>query len=148
MAPRRKIQSAEQITKELPTTEQILKTLPNVGVPENTVLIGGKFVEIKPTKLKYQRNRTALFYKFMELYPLAEIVSLPEGSFGDTRDGDKCVMDFLIAAVDDEKLIQENYDEMDTEVVEKILSIFRKVNHIDEKEEKQKKAEELRKAVV
>jgi len=57
-------------------------------------------------------------------------------------------MDWLIAATDDEKLIVENYDEMDTGVIEKILSIFRRVNKIDEKEAKLKNAEKERKEGV
>lgn len=57
-------------------------------------------------------------------------------------------MDWLIAATDNEKLIVENYDEMDTGVIEKILSIFRRVNKIDEKEAKLKNAEKERKEGV
>ena len=100
--------------------------------------IGDKLVEIKPTKLKYQRNRTASFYKILELYPLTEVLAMQEGTFGDERDGDKAVMDWLIAVFDDEKLVMENYDEMDTGMIEKLLIIFKRVNQIDEKEEKLK----------
>lgn len=73
MAPRKKLPAAEQEMKAVPDAEQTAKDLsqpviktkkfPAVGNPENTVTIGGKLIEIKPTKLKYQRNRTALFYK-------------------------------------------------------------------------------------
>ena len=139
MAPRKKLPSAEQVVKELPSAEMAKKTLPVVGNPENTITIGEKLIEIKPTKVKYQRNRTAAFYKIQDIYPLSDIMAMEEGSFGDDRDGDKAVMDWLIAAVDDEELILQNYDEMSTETIEKILSIFRRVNKIDEKEEKLKK---------
>ena len=37
-------------------------------------------------------------------------------------------------------MIQAHYDEITTETVEKVLEIFRRVNHIDEKEEKIKNA--------
>ena len=63
MAPRKKLPSAEQVVKELPSAEMAKKTLPVVGNPENTITIGEKLIEIKPTKVKYQRNRTAAFYK-------------------------------------------------------------------------------------
>ena len=53
-------------SKQLPPAEQENKGLPQVGSPENTVIIGGKLIEIAPTKLKYQRNRTAAFYKMLE----------------------------------------------------------------------------------
>jgi hypothetical protein len=101
-------------------------------------VIGDKLIEIKPTKVKYQRNRTAAFYRMLEMYPLVDILAMDAESFGDDRDGDKAVMDWLIAATDDEQLILENYDSMNTDTIEKILSIFRRVNHIDEHEEKLK----------
>ena len=133
--------SPVQEQKPVPTPEQEVKELPQVGTPENTVIIGGELIEIKPTKLKYQRNRTALFYKVFDMLPLPDILSFEAGAFGDDRDGDKCVMDFLIAATDNEKLVVDNYDEMDTGTIYKILSIFRRVNKIDEKEAKAKNAE-------
>lgn len=136
MAPRKKLPEATAAKKELP----------KVGIPENTVKIGDKLIEIKPTKLKYQRNRTALFYKVLTMLPLPDILAMDAGSFGDDRDGDKCVMDFLIAATDDEQLIIESYDEMDTGTIETILTIYRRVNKIDEKEAKQKNAETPRTA--
>lgn len=125
-------------SKALPSTEQADRELPQVGSPESTVVIGGQLIEIKPTKLRYQRNRTAAFYRMLELYPLADILAMDTGAFGDDRDGDKAVMDWLIAVTDNPKLITEHYDEMDTGVIEQILSIFRRVNRIDEKEAKQK----------
>ena len=124
------------------------KKLPNVGNPENTVMIGGKPVEIKPTKLKYQRNRTATFYRLLEIYPLMDIMAMEAGAFGDERDGDKAVMDWLIAATDDEELILANYDEMDTGTIEKILAIFKRINKIDEKDAKLKNMEKDRKGAV
>lgn len=126
--------------KPLPPPKTAVKKLPDVGIPENSVKIGDKMIEIKPTKLKYQRNRTALFYKMLAMLPLPDILAMEAGSFGDERDGDKCVMDFLIAATDDEQLILDNYDEMDTGTIETILTIYRRVNKIDEKEAKQKNA--------
>ena len=148
MAARKKLPSATQESKEIPSAEVKKKELPQIGVPENIVMIGGTPVEIKPTKLKYQRNRTALFYKMLDAYPLADIMGYAAGTFGDERDGDKCVMDFLIAATDNEQLILDNYDEMDTETIEKILSIFRRINRIDEKEAKLKNLEAEKKAVA
>lgn len=74
----------------------------------------------------------------MELYPLADILAMEAGAFGDDRDGDKAVMDWLIAVTDDEKLVTAHYDSLDTGVIEQMLSIFRRVNRIDEKEAKQK----------
>lgn len=136
--------------KELPSTEQKekkvrkrtpkIKDLPPVGKPENTVLIGEKLVEIKPTKLKYHRSNVAYFYKIVETIPLPDLLALPAGAFGDDRDGDKALMDWLIAVTDDPELIYRYYNELDTETIETILLIFKRVNKIDEKEAAQKNA--------
>ena len=144
MAPRKKLPvveqaiketpSAQQPTKEQPQTEQEMRELPKIGNPENTVTIGGKLIEIKPTKLKYQRNRTALFYKVLQIYPVADILAMEAGTFGDDRDGDKALMDWLIAVTDDPDLIVANYDEIDSGVIEQLLSIYRRLNKVDEKE--------------
>lgn len=151
---RKKLPVAEQEQKELPEIEVASKPLPEptmkakelppVGSPENTVIIGGKPIEIKPTKVKYQRNRTAAFYRIIRMYPLVDILAMEAGSFGDDRDGDKAIMDWLIAVFDDEQLVLENYEEMDTALIEKILLIFLRINKIDEKEEHLKNLEKER----
>lgn len=148
MAARKKeLPDASQPLKKLDTTPAKTKELPKVGNPENTVMIGGEPIEIKATKLKYQRNRTATFYKLLDIYPVTDILAMEAGAFGDERDGDKALMDWLIAATDNEELVLAHYDEMDTGTIEKILSIFRRVNKIDEKEEKLKNMEKTRKVV-
>ena len=136
----KEIPDAQIQVKKTPSRRKKEKELPDVGNPENTVLIGDTLVEIKPTKLKYHRNNVASFYKIVEMVPLPDIMSMGSNAFGDGRDGDKALMDWLIAVVDDEQLIVDNYNEMDTETIEKILAIFKRVNKIDEKEEKQKNA--------
>lgn len=145
---RKDLPSTETHDKPMPDSKTNTKSLPPVGNPENTVMIGGKPIEIKPTKLKYQRNRTATFYRILDLYPLTDILSMEPGQFGDDRDGDKAVMDWLIAATDNEELIVANYDDMDTETIEKILLIFKRVNRITEKDEKLKNLEMSRKGAV
>lgn len=152
---RKKLPDVAQPEKQMPDTTQTTrakqspamenKAVPPVGNPENTVMIGGSPYEIKPTKLKYQRNRVAMFYKILDLYPLADILAMDAGQFGDDRDGDKCVMDWLIAATDNEELITAHYDQLDTGTIEKILLIFKRVNKIDEKDAKLKNREISRK---
>lgn len=87
-----------------------------------------------------------MFYKILEAYPLADILGMEAGTFGDDRDGDKAVMDFLIAVTDDPELITAHYNELDTGVIEKLLHIFRRVNKIDEKEARQKNIAAVRTA--
>lgn len=140
---RKKLPNTDQDIKEIPDTtqqkvdppisEQPKRALPKIGIPENTVTIGGIPIEIKPTKVKYQRNKTALFYKVLDIYPVADILSMEAGTFGDDRDGDKALMDWLIAVTDDPDLIVQNYDEMDTETIETLLSIYKRLNKVEEK---------------
>lgn len=123
--------------KELPQGGVKKKELPVVGTPENTIMIGGKLIEIKPMKLKYVRNRTAAFRHILEMYPLQDILAMDK-AFGDGRDGDKALFDWLVAVTDDEQLISENYDEMDTDTIYRLLAIHRRVDKIDEMEAKLK----------
>ena len=134
------VPSPEQKTKKTRKTAPKEKELPKVGNPENTVLFGDTLIEIKPTKLKYHRNNTAYFYKIVDTLPLPDILALPAGALGDDRDGDKALMDWLIAVTDDPDLVVKNYNDIDTTTVENILAIFRRVNKIDEKEAAQKNA--------
>ena len=124
--------------QEAPDTKQEIPELPEIGIPENTIVIGGKLIEIKPTKLKYQRNRTAVFYHALELYPLPDILAMNSRALGDNRDGDKALCDWLVAVTDDEDLVREHINEFDTDTVYRLLAIFRRVNKIDEREEKLK----------
>ena len=55
-------------------------------------------------------------------------------------------MDWLIAVTDDPDLVTAHYDEMDTGTIEQLLTIFRRVNRIDEKEQKLKNLQTARKA--
>lgn len=132
----------------MPEAGMEMKALPTVGKPENTIMLGGKPIEIKPTKLKYLRNGTAGFYRLLDTVPLNDIVLMPVGTFGadDSRDGDKALMDWLIAATDNEEAIVENYEEMDAGQIEAILEIFKRVNKFCEKEEKLKNAQTPRTA--
>jgi len=123
--------------KELPECGVKKKDLPQVGSPENTVMIGGKLIEIKPMKMKYVRNRTAAFRHILETYPLSDILAM-ENTFGDGRDGDKALFDWLVAVTDDEQLISENYDEMDTDTIYRMLAIHRRIDKVDEMEAKLK----------
>ena len=123
--------------KKVPEVGMETKPTPMTGIPENTVVVAGVPLEIKPTKLKYVRNGTANFYKLVERVSLVDIMQLQSGSFGedDERDGDKAIMDWLIAATDNEEFIVAHYDEFDTEQIARILEIFKRVNKFPGKED-------------
>lgn len=135
--------ATEQSEKPMPNDKVTVKEMPQVGNPENTVIIGGELIEIKPMKLIYQRNRTAVFYHALELYPLPDILAMEPGKqdmFGDGRDGDKALFDWIVAVTDREDLIRKHYNEIDTDMVYRLLEIFRRVNKVDEREAKLKNA--------
>ena len=133
--------SEKQTEKAMPVVTDSKKDLPDPRNAMNCIVLGDEIVEIKPTKLKYHRNRTALFYRYVETTPLPDLLGLKKGTFGDDRDGDKAMFDWLIAVFNDADLVKRHYDEMDTDTIEQILSVFRRVNRIDEREENLKNAE-------
>lgn len=59
----KKIPDSTQAQKTMPDEAQPQKNMPLQGNLENMITLGGETIEIKPTKLKYMRNRTAAFYK-------------------------------------------------------------------------------------
>ena len=127
-----------EINKELPEVTDVVKDNPIVGDPNNTVFVDGIPFEIKPTKLKYHRDRTALFYHVLEKLPLPDILAADVGYFDDERDGDKCLFDFLIAIFDDEEFVKAHYNDMGSDTILKALEIFKRINGITEKEEQSK----------
>ena len=125
-----------EIQKPVPEYTPSDKKVPEIGHPENTVVIGGRQIEIKSTKVKYQRDRTASFYMLLKKAPLVEILSLQDGVLDKERSSDKMLFDWLIAVTDDPKLIKNNFDDMDSDTIYKMLEIFCRLNHIDEYEKK------------
>lgn len=123
------------IEKDIPQEKELNRAPPAEVNPENCVTINGETIEIKPTKIKYQRNRTTAAYRILEIYPLADVLAWDKGYVDPERDGDQVVFDFLVAVFDNAKLVSRIYDSMTTEDVERILKIFKRLNKIDEKEE-------------
>ena len=121
--------------KDLPEAKPLDKAMPPEVNHENIVTLGGEQIEIKPTKIKYQRNRTAAAYRILDLYPLADVLAMDKGIIDPERDGDAVVFDFLVAVFDDAKIVTKYYDSMTSEDVDRIVKIFKRLNHIDEKEE-------------
>ena len=120
--------------KEIPKETELNRAPPAEINPDNCVTINGQTIEIFPTKIKYQRNRTAAAYRILEIYPLADVLAWDKGVVDPDRDGDQVVFDFLVAVFDNSKLVTRLYDSMTTGDIERILSIFKRLNKIDEKE--------------
>jgi hypothetical protein len=119
-----------------PSTRKI--SAPKVGDVKNMVQFGDVEIELKPTKIKYQRDRTAAFYRILKQMPLIDILALQDGILDPERSSDKMLFDWLIAVTDDAKLVTANYDKLDSEVIHQILEIFCRLNHIPDEEKKQK----------
>ena len=116
--------------------------LPQDIPPENCVVIDGKTIENKPTKFKYFRNKGASAYGIIKQVPIHELLVYDKGVFDPNRSADQLLYDFLIAVFDDPIFVREHYDDLDPEILEQILKIFGRINHIDEKEEAVRKNKE------
>ena len=131
-----------QQDKETPSEPELNKEMPSDTIPENCVKINNELVELKPTKLKYFRNKMALNYGLIKAVPLNEFLAYGKGTIDQTKDADQILYDFLVAAFDDSTFVRDNYDEMTADDVERVIQIFGRLNHIDEKEEKARKNKE------
>ena len=138
----KKLPNNSKKKKEVPPATELDKELPKIEKEENCITLGNKVVEIKPTKLKYFRNRTASIYSALKLVPLNDFLAYEKGVFDKERDSDQILFDFLCAVFDDGNLVRNHYDDMTSDDIERILAIFGRVNHIDEKEEAARKNRE------
>lgn len=128
--------------QEQPEDTKLDKDMPNMPNAENCVVIGENIIEIKPTKLKYFRNKAASAYGIIKAVPIHELLTYSAGVLDEKRDADQLLFDFLIAAFDDPVFVRDHYDEMTADDVEKVIKIFGRLNHIDEKEEAVRKNRE------
>ena len=115
---------------------------PSNVIEENCVTIGDTKIELKPTKLKYFRNKAASAYGIIRAVPLHELLTYGKGVIDENRDADQLLYDFLVAAFDDSIFVREHYDDLDADAIDKIVKIFGRINHIDEKEEAARKNKE------
>ena len=122
--------------KQLPETQAIQMDTPSVQDKSNYVVLNGKSYEILPTRTKYFRTQWANGHVLLKHYTLSEIFALTQERDG--IDGDETIFKFLVAVFDNEDLVKEVYDELDSETLYRICDIFRRVNKIDEIEEHQK----------
>ena len=127
-----------ELNKDVPDETELTKAVPPHVNPENVIVVDGEEREIKPTRLVYQRNGTAMAYHMLDLYPLPDIMAMEKGVLDPKRDGDQIVFDFLTAVFDDGKFVSQHYDHMDSETVDRAVKIFKRLNHIEDKEEASK----------
>lgn len=128
-------------TPPLPVPSSKKVAVPKVGDLQNIVQFGDVEIELKPTKIKYQRDRTAAFYRMLKQMPLIDILALQDGILDPERSSDKMLFDWLIAVTDDPKIVTANYDKLDTETIHQILEIFCRLNHIPDDDEKKRKTQ-------
>lgn len=132
-------------TKQLTETPEATprkEEMPSDVNEENCVYVNGKRIEIKPTKLKYFRNKAASAYGIIKTVPIHELLTYGKGILDEKRDADQLLFDFLVAAFDDSSFVMHNYDDLDADTIERIIQIFGRINHIDEKQEALRKNRE------
>lgn len=154
--------TAVELNKEQPNQTPTINTIPQESVrietipevspekeekpsdllEENCVMVGDQKIELKPTKLKYFRNKAASAYGIIKAIPLHEFLTYGKGVLDERRDADQLLYDFLVAAFDNSTLVRDNYDNLDAETIDRICKIFGRLNHIDEKEEAARKNKE------
>lgn len=138
--------------KVAPEESKLVETKPEASPPkeekpsdekeENCVFVEGKKIEIKPTKLKYFRNKAASAYGVIKAVPLHELLTYNKGVLDEKRSADQLLYDFLVAAFDSSEFVRDHYDELDADTIDRICKIFGRINHIDEKEEAARKNRE------
>lgn len=82
-----------------------------------------------------------MFYHAIETYPIADIPMIGKGIADPNRNGDKCLTDWLVAVTDNPDFVAEHINDFDGETIWQMLQIFKRLNHITEKEEALKKAQ-------
>ena len=125
----------------VPDASPKLEETPSELNEENCVIVGDKKIEIKPTKLKYFRNKAASAYGVIRDVPLYQILTCEKGVLDARRSGDELLYDFLISVFDNVSFVRDHYDEIDADTIERIVKIIGRLNHIEEKEEARKNRE-------
>lgn len=125
-----------------PDNPALDKEMPSNVNKENCVTIDGQLIELKPTKLKYFRNKAASGYGVIKSVPIQEFLTIQKGVIDEKRDADQVMFDFLVSAFDDSAFVRTHYDDMTADDVEQVVKIFGRLNHIDEKEEQIRKNKE------
>ena len=128
--------------EETPEVSPEKEEKPSDLIEENCVMVGEQKIELKPTKLKYFRNKAASAYGIIKAVPLHELLTYGKGVIDERRDADQLLYDFLVAAFDDSEFVRDNYDNMTAETIDAVCKIFGRLNHIDEKEEQARKNKE------
>jgi hypothetical protein len=81
-------------------------------------------------------------FGIIKAVPLHELLTYDKGVLDPTRDADQLLYDFLVAVFDDSSFVRDHYDDLDADTIDRIVKIFGRINHIDEKEEAARKNRE------
>lgn len=115
--------------------------LPPANNPDNMFVCDGVEMEIKPTRLYYQRNGVAAFYRVLKTFPLPYIFQLPDDYFDAKRTPTKCLMDWVSAVVDNPDFTKKHFDNMTSADIYRLLELFLRLNKIEEMEQQVKNLE-------
>jgi uncharacterized protein YunC (DUF1805 family) len=87
----------------------------------------GKIFEIKPIKLKYMINKDFLGYTYIEEIGIVEVFRY--------SDGYQIVKRFLTSIFNDEVYVESIIDNIDTDLLEQIIKIAKRVMKIKEQDD-------------
>ena len=128
----------EVISEPQPSEEISSKPIPPAENMQNMFTCDGVTIEIKATRMFYQRNGVAGFYRVLKSMPLPYIFQLPDDYFDEKRTPTKCLMDWVTCVVDDAAFTKKHFDNMTSADIYNLLDIFCRLNKIDEMEEQVK----------
>ncbi len=90
ITPQHNVIPNESSQKEtIPDASPEKEEKPSDFLEENCVLVGENKIEIKPTKLKYFRNKAASAYGVIKAVPLHELLTYGKGVLDEKRDADQ-----------------------------------------------------------
>lgn len=98
----------------------------------------GETIEIRPMDFKYERLGISEFYRVIEMYTTGAILGAEKGVFHPDKDGDKCLMDWLIAVTNDPAFVRRHYDKFNSVIVDELIAIHKRFCRAVEKEEHRK----------
>lgn len=122
---------AKDAQKKIEELKEIIKSEPQLR--EDEVIIKGEKVRIKPTKVRYLiGDRQYLNYTIIEKEGLLETLKYVNGY--------DILKSTLVAIFDNEEYVNSIIEDIDVELLEKIIKISKKVTRVKDEEEDLKNA--------
>lgn len=119
----------------MPEQTAPVKELPKDYDEKNSVIIDDEVYTIKPTRLRYFRNKSMSIYHYLLQIPLTEFLTYDKGVFDTERSADQLLFDFLVGVFDNIEIVKNIYDKMTAEHLDKVLEIVGRLDGIAQRDE-------------